>query len=398
MKVISLFSGAGGLDLGFALAGHEIVWGNDFDKDAVHTYKHNFPRMDQNEIVLGDITDLLPNHYHEIDEFIPDGDIVIGGFPCQGFSIANIDRNMKDERNYLYLELLKVIEAKKPPFFLLENVKGLENMEKGQILKMILNDLESAGQLTGGQGYTVYYNVFNALDFGVPQNRERVIILGINNDLKDTFKMPLAEIGDPIQNNDWKRLYLQSTHAEDGSTGEAYLPHEKIEVLYNKWKQNQLNFTEDYFEHSYEVPYKYTNLKDAIADLPENYLASDTDEIYNHYGTLCKVKLSNRVGNRPTHWDRPSPTIMGRGSGTGGPLIIPHPLAHRRMSIREVARIQTFPDEFMFKGSNSSCYRQIGNAVPVLMAYHIAKQIFPMTTPNLENNTEEKFEQTTLFV
>ena len=150
MRVISFFSGAGGMDLGFTLAGHQIVWSNDFDKDAVQTYNENIGKYWGHESVLGDITKLLSKPFEEIDKIIPDGDVVIGGFPCQGFSIANVNRSMEDEKNYLYLELLKVIHVKNPKFFVLENVKGLENMEKGQVLNMILDDLEKAGKY----GYT----------------------------------------------------------------------------------------------------------------------------------------------------------------------------------------------------------------------------------------------------
>lgn len=123
--------------------------------------------------------------------------------------------------------------------------------------------------------------------------------------------------------------------------------------------------------------YKYITVRDAIQDLPLEYIP-DNKNILNHNGTKCKVKINGRVGNRTTEWDKISPTIMGRGSGTGGPLIIPHPNLHRRMSVREVARIQSFPDEYFFMGSNSAKYRQIGNAVPPIFAYHIGK-IFKKT-------------------
>ncbi len=188
MKVISLFAGAGGLDLGFMLAGHKIIWVNDFDKDALDTYVRNLNKIEQHEIVLGDITKLLNIETEKINIFIPDGDIVIGGFPCQGFSVANINRSILDTRNRLYLEILKVIEAKNPKYILLENVKGLENMEKGKVLQMILKDLE-----TSGKGYSISYNVFNACDYGVPQNRERVIIVGVRKDIKNNIFEEKAE-------------------------------------------------------------------------------------------------------------------------------------------------------------------------------------------------------------
>lgn len=362
MRIISLFSGAGGMDLGFILAGHEIVWSNDFDKDAVKTYNKNIGIHDNHESILGDITEILDISNNEINRLIPNGDVVIGGFPCQGFSIANVNRNMDDERNYLYLELLKVINIKQPSFFVLENVKGLENMNSGKVLEMILDDLE-------GAGYTVCYNVLNAYNYGVPQNRERVIILGIRNDLVNQYVIPQVEA--PLKSR--KTLYVAPTHSINSNIKENLTPWQKINNVYDLWLTGNLHRDRNYFRNeNNNILYKVTTLKDAISDLPINF-DPDNKKILNHTGSLCKVNINNRVGNRATDWNKYAPTIMGRGSGTGGPLIIPHPLQHRRLSVREVARIQTFPDKFHFLGSNSACYRQIGNAVPVLMAYNIAK-------------------------
>ncbi|MDU4938229.1 MAG: DNA cytosine methyltransferase [Clostridium sp.] len=365
MRVISFFSGAGGMDLGFTLAGHDVVWANDFDNYAVQTYNENIGRYLGHESVFGDITEILNISNEEIDELIPDGDIVIGGFPCQGFSIANVNRNMEDdERNFLYLELLRIITIKQPSFFILENVKGLENIEGGEVLNMIIEDLE-------GAGYTVCYDVLNAYNFGVPQNRERVIIVGIRNDLRNIYSIPqqAAPTGKPK-----KTLFVQPTHSRDSQIEEDITCWQKVNELYTRWINGDLDRTRNYLRNEENIIFRVQTLRDAIGDLPEDF-QPDNPEISNHTGTLCKVNINNRVGNRATDWNRYAPTIMGRGSGTGGPLIIPHPLQHRRLSVREVARIQTFPDNFRFLGSNSACYRQIGNAVPVLMAYNIAKML-----------------------
>ncbi|HCO74232.1 MAG TPA: DNA (cytosine-5-)-methyltransferase [Clostridium sp.] len=367
VRVISFFSGAGGMDLGFTLAGHEVVWSNDFDRDAVNTYNENIGRHLGHESIFGDITQILNIRDEEINQLIPDGDIVIGGFPCQGFSIANVNRNMNDdERNFLYLELLRIITIKRPSFFVLENVKGLENIEGGEVLDMIIEDLE-------GAGYTVGYNVLNAYNFGVPQNRERVIIVGVRNDLTDRYIIPqqVAPARKPK-----KTLYVAPTHSKDSNIEENVTSWQKVNHLYNLWLNNDLDRNRHYLRDDDNILYRIQTLRDAISDLPQDF-EPDNQEILNHTGSLCRVNINNRVGNRATDWDRYAPTIMGRGSGTGGPLIIPHPLQHRRLSVREVARIQTFPDRFHFLGSNSACYRQIGNAVPVLMAYNIAK-ILPL--------------------
>ncbi|MBU5593092.1 DNA cytosine methyltransferase [Clostridium sp. MSJ-4] len=367
MRVISFFSGAGGMDLGFTLAGHEVVWSNDFDRDAVNTYNENIGRHLGHESTLGDITQILNIRDEEINQLIPDGDIVIGGFPCQGFSIANVNRNMNDdERNFLYLELLRIITIKRPSFFVLENVKGLENIEGGEVLDMIIEDLE-------GAGYTVCYDVLNAYNFGVPQNRERVIIVGVRNDLTDIYIIPQQVA--PARKSK-KTLYVAPTHSKDSNIEENVTSWQKVNRLYNLWLNNDLDRNRHYLRNDDNILYRIQTLRDAISDLPQDF-EPDNQEVLNHTGSLCRVNINNRVGNRATDWDRYAPTIMGRGSGTGGPLIIPHPLQHRRLSVREVARIQTFPDNFHFLGSNSACYRQIGNAVPVLMAYNIAK-ILPL--------------------
>lgn len=386
MKVISMFSGAGGLDLGFMLAGHKVVWANDFDKDALDTYEANLSPINKHELVLGDITKILGNNLEKIDKQIPDGDILIGGFPCQGFSIANIDRSMEDSRNYLYLEILKVVKAKNPKFFLLENVKGLENMDKGKILKLIINDLENVGY-----GYEVNYNVINACDYGVPQNRERVIILGVRKDLKKDHDLPIIKKTNKTNLKDFKNLVVPKTHAVEGKIKATQNSVNILNKAFILLKENKIQEIEHLIFNS-NIKYRYSTVRDTISDLPREY-RPDADNILNHDGTKCKVTINGRVGNRATKWDNVSPTIMGRGSGTGGPLIIPHPDLHRRMSVREVARLQSFPDSFEFLGSNSAKYRQIGNAVPPLMAYHIAK-IF-----DFDNNKNKvmSFQQNTLF-
>lgn len=375
MKVVSFFSGAGGLDLGFELAGHEVIWANDFDKYAIETYNKNIAHYSGCKSILGDITEIMSGNKNALDNKLPDSDIIIGGFPCQGFSIANVNRNMKDDRNFLYLELLKAISIKQPSYFVLENVKGLENMEKGKVLNLILDDLENAGTIDSksysgnGIGYKVVYNVFNALDFGVPQNRERVIILGIRNDIINSKVLAHIE-GNDINDKSRKKLLIKVTHSKDSNIIDQIKPYEKINKLYDNWTKGIKN-SKQIVSNDNNLVYARTKIKDAIADLPYNF--DKENKIYlNHTGSKCKVKISNRVGNRETFWEKHAPTIMGRGSGTGGPLIPPHPEKHRRFSVREVARLQTFPDKFEFKGSNSAAYRQIGNAVPVLMAYNIA--------------------------
>lgn len=380
MNIVSFFSGAGGLDLGFALAGHKIIWSNDFDKYAVETYNKNIGNYLSHKSLLADVVELLDKNEEDINYIIPDCDIILGGFPCQGFTIANLDRSMSDSRNFLYLQLLKAISVKQPPYFMLENVKGLENMENGKILPMILDDLEQCGTnkskffpKVDGVGYTVVYNIVNALYFGVPENRERVIILGIRNDILNSSPLTNFILPNPTSKkyDNRKRLSVWYTHSKDSTIIDPILPKDKINLLYSKFINGTL---EAKIPQKTNQLYKVTTLYDAIGDLPEEY----SKEIYNHDGSKCLVSIKNKIGNRATFWNKYAPTIMGRGSGTGGPLIPPHPNQKRRLTVREVARIQTFPDNFFFCGSISAGYRQIGNAVPVLMAYNLAL-IFNLT-------------------
>ncbi|WP_255314780.1 DNA cytosine methyltransferase, partial [Kurthia gibsonii] len=175
-KMIALFSGAGGMDLGFKNKGFDILWACDFNKDAVETYKYNIGE----HIELADITKVdsneIPGKPYELD-------VIIGGFPCQGFSIANKNRSMEDERNFLYLEMLRIINDKKPKFFVAENVKGLVSMQNGAVIEMIIEDFKKIG-------YKVDYKILNTANYGVPQARERVIIIGNRLGIKNVFPKP----------------------------------------------------------------------------------------------------------------------------------------------------------------------------------------------------------------
>ena len=246
-------------------------------------------------------------------------------------------------------------------------------MENGKILPMILDDLKNAGTKESkvfegdGCGYKVAYNVLNAYNYGVPESRERVIILGIRNDIVDQSNVSKYIKQDIKTAKKYKNLFIPITHNENSDEIGEVKPAQKLNNAYKSWKNKEV------VDLSVPKIYKIRNMRDAIGDLPLEYDSEESKKFLNHTGSKCKVNIKNTIGNRATNWDKYAPTIMGRGSGTGGPLIPPHPEQHRRLSVREVARIQTFPDSFEFCGSNSAEYRQIGNAVPVLMAYNIGK-------------------------
>jgi DNA (cytosine-5)-methyltransferase 1 len=161
MRVVSLFSGAGGLDLGLQQAGHTIVWANDFDRDSCETYRLNIG----SHIICEDITKVSTNE-------VPDCDVVVGGFPCQGFSLANRQRTVDDSRNTLYREFLRIVREKKPKYFIAENVRGILSLGKGDVIRKIVADFAAAG-------YVVSYQLLNFADYGVPQIRKRVLIFGM---------------------------------------------------------------------------------------------------------------------------------------------------------------------------------------------------------------------------
>lgn len=299
MKVVSLFSGAGGLDLGFKMAGHDIIWANDLYEDAVETYKHNLG----NHIICKDISKV------DIKE-IPESDIIIGGFPCQGFSVANMKRHENDERNALYKQLIRVIKAKKPKFFLAENVKGLISLGKGSIFNMILSDFSQLG-------YKVSYKILNAADYGVPQTRQRVIIVGVRNDIKFEYIFP------------------RPTHDK---SGENDLP-------------------------------RWVSVEEAMSNIPDPDLPND---LPNHEYSKYKLQFNGYLGHRALDPEKPAPTVTARGDDGGGVVILPHPNGRRRMSCRELAAVQSFPLNYRFFGNRSSVYRQIGNAVPPLLGYAVA--------------------------
>lgn len=394
-KLISLFSGAGGMDLGFKNAGFNTIWANDFEKDAVQTYKNNIGE----HIVLGDITKIDSS---EIPCESGDIDVVIGGFPCQGFSIANTKRNMEDSRNFLYLELLRVIKDKKPKFFVAENVKGLLSMQKGKVLNMILKDFKDLG-------YTVDYRVLNAADFGVPQARERIIIIGNRMGIRNPFPIPTHS--DTLKDNKLKPYktvkesigFLSDVELLNGKTSKYILVNNR--KIYNHIASTKVQDT--FFGRKYTVDqaeicdylkswrdksewttkkidkhfgYRHTaghwfrkDNKSGSIPKPSDWwelkkILKFDDKYDKNVTTFVEKPILYEQSLRITNWDRPSDTITATS-----PEI--HVNKERRLSARECAILQTFPDNFIFEGSLNSLYRQIGNAVPVLLAEKIATEI-----------------------
>jgi len=321
-KIVSLFSGCGGLDLGFEKAGFDIVWANEFDKKIWSTFSRNFKHTQLDKRSICDIP----------SSAVPEAEGIIGGPPCQSWSEAGVGRGINDSRGKLFYEYIRILKDKKPLFFLAENVSGMLHEKHGKAVNNIIKQFQDTG-------YAVTYELLNAKFFNVPQDRKRVIFVGYRNDLGLRF--------------DFKRL-----------------------------KSNKL-----------------PTLKDAIGDLKDNAKpalegnkANDVLEVPNHEymtGGFSTIYMSR---NRVRSWQEPSFTIQA--GGRHAPI---HPQAprmifveknkrifvpgreklYRRLSVRECARIQTFPDKFVFEyNSLSDGYKMIGNAVPVEFAKVLAKLIY----------------------
>ncbi len=334
-NILSLFSGAGGLDLGFKNAGFSIDTSNDIDKRTYDTYKYNFTNTTH---INGSISDL------NLSNLKKSYDGIIGGPPCQSWSVAGKQKGIEDSRGKLFYEYLRILNMVKPKFFLAENVSGILQKKHSKILKKLIKSFDNLG-------YKVESKLLDAVNFNVPQNRKRVFFIGIRKDLRSKFIFP------------------------------------KIDF----YKTNK-------------------NLFDAINDLPEPLPALNKNKTNFKSHNLLQNKVSNNeymIGgfsprfmarNRVRNWNEPSFTIQAGGRHApihpDAPKMIKidrekfsfckkHIEKYRRLSVRECARIQTFPDNFVFFYENiSDAYKMIGNAVPVKLAEALALQIKHILTIN----------------
>ena len=312
LKVASFFCGCGGTDVGllgdFVYQGKyystnkmEIVYANDIDANACTIFENNFNIKPDNR----DIREVKSNE-------LPEFDILTGGFPCQSFSIVAqnpIRLGIKDDRGKLFFEMCRVLREKQPKCFIAENVKGILTANKRSAFPLIISEFEKSG-------YNVSYTVLNAVNFGVPQKRERVIIVGFRKDLKINFKFPL-----PIIENE-----------------EYFVP---LSSIIEK-----------------EVAEKYFFSEKAVAGMMKNRAsmnkgrAQDINKPCNTVGAhLAKISLNST-----------DPVLVDKGR-------------YRRFTQREVARIQSFPENFKLLGSETAQYRALGNAIPPVMFWYIAKAI-----------------------
>lgn len=324
MKLISLFSGAGGLDLGFEKAGFTIAMANEFDKTIWATYEKNHTAP----LIKGDIRSIKETDF-------PDGvDGIIGGPPCQSWSEAGSLRGIEDDRGQLFYDYIRILRTKQPKFFLAENVSGMLANRHSEAVKNIVKMFEECG-------YNVTITLVNAADYGVPQDRKRVFYIGFRKDLNIKFDFPK-----PTTPNEKDKVTLKEAIGDLQATAVPAL--EK-----NKANKNLTVPNHEYYIGGYSTIFMSRNRVRAWDEQGFTVQAS---------GRQCQL-----------HPQAPKMRFISHNKRIFEP---DYEHLYRRMTVRECARLQGFPDDFEFIYDEvDNGYKMIGNAVPVLLAYEIAKAI-----------------------
>lgn len=343
-RVIDLFAGVGGLSLGFEKKGFDVVLANEYDASIATSYIANHKNT---KMIVGDITSLdLEDTFGKLAGTI---DVVIGGPPCQGFSQKGQRKTIHDERNYLFKYYVSVVELVNPKYFVMENVPNLLTAEGGYFRREI-------EELFNKLGYSLEYGVLNASDYGVPQNRRRAVIIGKLDG--DAPKLPVPKrnkvtIWDAISD----LAYLESG---EGSEEQEYKYPAESDYEKMLRKDSSKLFNHRATKHSPLALERLALIPPNAGRevLPEEHL---TKSIYS--GTWTRMKKDEISVTITTRFDTPS-----SGKFT-------HPFLNRAITVREAARIQSFPDDFHFVGNKGSQMKQVGNAVPPLLAAAIAEVI-----------------------
>ncbi len=348
LKVLDLFCGSGGISLGFKLAGFEIAGGIDFDADSIKTYERNFPGA---IAICGDLLEFTDARIKS--EFGKFGiDVIVGGPPCQGFSNANRwQAESKDPRNKLFYEYLRFVKVLKPRIVVIENVRGILTKDKGYAKTRILRLIEELG-------YVVSSEVLNASDFGVPQNRYRAFFVAIRTDVSD-------------EAFDFKALTKKEKVSVKDAIGELYKFEKKsgeIRLLgepdssYRRYLRARSGIVTNH-----QVTYPAELTQERISHVPQG----------GNWANIPKNLFSNQRNNRHSSAfkrldEQECSVTIDTGNAHSNYF---HPKFNRIPTVREAARIQSFPDAFEFMGTRSSQYRQVGNAVPPLLAKAIASKV-----------------------
>ena len=348
---IEIFSGVGGMSLGATMAGIEIAMAIEIDKDAAATFKLNHPNT---TVLVSDIKDI------ETIEVLATGNqqkILMGGPPCQGFSKSNVKgRTIDNQKNWLFKEYLRITKLWKPDWFVLENVQGLVETEKGLFLKEILKGFDDLG-------YTVNYKVLNAKSYGVPQSRERLFIVGSLHNEKFEFPEPLftddfitvedafKDLPDLVNGNKDTELNYNANNPSEF----ALTLRSNLGIVTNNAVSRNSEIVMKRYEHICEGG-NWRNI-------PIEMMGSYKDV------TRCHTGIYHRL-----HRKKPSVVI-----GNYRKNMLVHPWQNRGLSVREAARLQSFPDNFKFVGTINSQQQQVGNAVPPLLAKAVFKKIIKIS-------------------
>lgn len=364
---ISLFCGAGGCSLGFKQAGFKILLATDIDKVAIETYKLNFP---ETETILDDINNINFNEIMEKHGLVSgDLDFLIGGPPCQGFSTAGT-RFWDDSRNHLLKSYINALTVLRPKWFMMENVEGLLTSNKGIYVTEVVKAFTELG-------YNVHVEKIYSQEYGIPQRRKRVIVLG--NNLGIDFIMPKPTIsvtGNIFRNSDVTLAHAIASLPDAGTTRNEIVKHLDVNMTddFNTYLKSDVHHLTEHFH----IPLKDIQLDRAITlkpgqtmkDLPEHLQHESFKKRANRRvadGTPTENRGGAPSGMKRLYLNEPCLTITGAATRE---LI--HPEYNRPLTIREAARIQTFPDNFLLCGNSSQKIQQIGNAIPPILAKIIA--------------------------
>jgi DNA (cytosine-5)-methyltransferase 1 len=359
---IDLFAGAGGLSEGFRMEGFHILTANDFDKDAAETYKFNHPEVNFLDGPIQNITGEALLSKAEIKK--GDLDVLVGGPPCQAFSVYNHQRGFHDERSGLFREYIRLVDALEPKVIVMENVTGMSSLENGKAINEIYNSLKKLN-------YNIEHKILKAEEYGVPQERRRIIFIGV-------------QAGYVVQ-------WPEQTHSKDANKGLI-----KFNTVWDAISDLPALEIDNGFEEGVYINEPLSNL--------QKCLRKKSNYIFNHYAPhLTPINMQRmqfipqggswrdipqyllpdgmKRAKRSDHTKRYgrlmkdglSSTILTRCDPHWGAYI--HPTQNRTLTVREAARLQTFPDRIKFFGSRVEQYRQVGNAVPPLLGKAIAKAV-----------------------
>lgn len=358
IKVIDLFAGCGGFSSGFIKAGFQITKAVEFNEEIASTYKANHicTRLIVDDIRVIDNDDNFKNG---------EADVIIGGPPCQGFSMAGArirEGFVSDKRNFLFRHYFNIVKIVKPKVFIMENVKGILTMEKGQIFKEIV-DVFSNGDNFNGDKYFLQHKIIKASEFGLPQARERVLIIGTLNKQIDIDWL-INLIKNNIEKNDstffkkttvWDAI---SNLGQPSSNGVVENPEAKTQYQNALSCKNNIVTNHVATKHNAVAVARMKKIKS-----DENWTILNENIKSIHSGSYGRLNKNGIAPTVTTRFDTPS----------GGKFI--HPIEDRTLTPREAARIQSFNDGFVFKGGKSSICTQIGNAVPPKLAYFFAELV-----------------------